>query len=210
MGWGRRSRKAWETWAGPGSQAESLQLEQPHSAHKHGPPQPLEQGREPSTSLPSLESSPLVWIRLWSGLVLWQSHPCGLVREVPGSWAPSACSSQACTKQRTPFSSARASTFRVLCTVRSGPLTGEGKEPEGWKLVGLSGLPGSRGVSLPASLLPAESYCIWEVPRAKPGEMRHHQFTNSPASWAGSCCSDSPWASQTPPHSALPSTLGWP
>lgn len=29
--------------------------------------------------------------------------------------------------------------------------------------------------------------------------MRHHQFTNFPASWAGSYCCDSPWDGRAPP-----------
>lgn len=66
-GWRGRSRKAWGTW-GQARRGRELQLEQPHSAHKHGPPQSLEQGKEASTSLPSLESPLLAWTRLWSGL----------------------------------------------------------------------------------------------------------------------------------------------
>lgn len=84
---------------------------QPTSMAPHSP-----WSRAGRPTLPFPAWSLLPWRGHACGLdwVPWQSQPCGLVREVPGSWGTLACSLWACTKQRAPFSPARGSTQHIL------------------------------------------------------------------------------------------------
>lgn len=220
MGWDRRSRKAWETRASLGGAGGKSAAGTATLGPQAWPPTVLGAGQggqhfpsQPGVSSPGVDT-PVVW----TGSLGDPNHVVFSGKSL-ALGVPSACSSWAYTKQRTSLSPAPVSThipFLWPC-LRSPPLctpppqTRSGRDHFPTTRLEASGTQercqGPTGaVPSPTDCFPPESPGVWEVPRAKPGEMRHHQYTNSPASWAGSYLCDSPWAGQAPPYSALPST----
>lgn len=124
---------------------------QPTSTAPHSP---WCRARRPALPFPAW--SPLPWRGHACGLdwVPWQSQPCGLVREVPGSWAPLTCFSCAWPKQRTPF---RSQTLPLATVHRPFP---PGSKKASFQPLGLeasrkrSGCQGPTG-AVPSSILTA-------------------------------------------------------
>lgn len=145
MGWGGRSRKAWETLGQLGGAATLSPQAWPPTV-----PGARQGGRhfpsQPGASSPGVDT-PVVWTGS-----LGNPYHVVLFGKSLALGVPSACSSWACTKQRTPFSPARVSThmpFLWPC-LRSPPLLAPSPhplrpgaeettfQPLGWKLVELS------------------------------------------------------------------------